>query len=41
MKRAVTRVGDKCTGHDDCPSVPLIEGDPTCFSKWKTYCCNW
>lgn len=23
---AATRVGDKCTGHDSCPAVPLIEG---------------
>ena len=35
MKRAVTRVGDKCTGHDDCPSVPLIEGDPTVLVNGK------
>ena len=35
MKRAVTRVGDKCTGHDDCSSVPLIEGDPTVLVNGK------
>lgn len=23
---AITRVGDKCTGHDNCPAVPLVEG---------------
>lgn len=23
---AITRVGDKCTGHDNCPAVPLAEG---------------
>ena len=23
-----TRLNDNCTGHDACPSVPLIEGSP-------------
>lgn len=25
---AQTRLGDNCTGHDACPSRPLIEGSP-------------
>ena len=25
----VTRVGDKCTGHDACPPVALASGSPT------------
>ena len=28
---AQTRVGDNCTGHDDCPSVPLVEGSSNVF----------
>lgn len=28
---AVTRVGDKCSGHDACASVPLVEGSPNVF----------
>lgn len=25
---AATRQGDNCTGHDDCPPVPLVEYSP-------------
>jgi len=25
---AATRLNDNCTGHDSCPSVPLVEGSP-------------
>lgn len=25
---AATRNGDNCTGHDDCPAVPLVEYSP-------------
>ncbi len=32
---AVTRVGDKCTGHDNCPAVPLVEGDSTILVNGK------
>lgn len=28
---AATRLGDNCTGHDSCPSVPLVEGSPNVF----------
>ncbi len=27
----VTRVGDLCTGHDNCPAVPLVTGSPNVF----------
>lgn len=28
---AATRLGDSCTGHDSCPSVPLVECSPNVF----------
>ena len=28
---AATRIGDNCTGHDACPSVPLVDGSPNVF----------
>lgn len=28
---AVTRLNDKCTGHDACPPVPLVEGSPNVY----------
>lgn len=32
---AVTRLQDNCTGHDSCPSVPLVTGSPTVFVNGK------
>lgn len=32
---AVTRVGDKCTGHDNCPAVTLSSGSSTVMVKGK------
>ena len=32
---AVTRVGDKCTGHDNCPTVTLSSGSSTVMVKGK------
>lgn len=35
---AVTRVGDNCTGHDDCPPVPLVAGSGNVFVNGKPVC---
>lgn len=32
---AATRQGDLCTGHDDCPPVPLAEYSPDVFINGK------
>lgn len=32
---SATRVGDNCTGHDDCPGVPLVSGSPNVFVNGK------
>lgn len=29
----VTRVGDNCTGHDNCPGVPLARGSPNVMAN--------
>jgi len=28
---AITRVGDNCTGHDNCAPKPLVTGSPNVF----------
>lgn len=33
---AATRKGDNCTGHDACPSVPLVEGSPDVFINGRS-----
>ena len=33
---AATRKGDNCTGHDACPSVPLVEGSPNVFINGRS-----
>lgn len=30
---AATRLNDNCTGHDACPSVPLVEGSQNVFTN--------
>lgn len=32
---AATRQGDHCTGHDNCPPVPLVEYSPNVFINGK------
>ena len=32
---AVTRLTDKCTGHDSCPGVPLVTASPNVFANGK------